>query len=151
MKRYLVDTNILLLYIRNDSRIVQIDLNFNPLGSSKTSIISVVTEGELRSIAFQRDWGINKTLFLESTLKKFLIADIHVQEIINRYAEIDAFSQGKLKNKPLEMSARSMGKNDLWIAATASVLEATLLTTDNDFGHLSGTFLDLELVDLNRI
>ncbi len=151
MKRYLVDTNILLLYIRNDSRIEQIDLDFNPLGSSQTSIISVVTEGELRSIALQRDWGINKILFLEATLKKFLVADIHVQEIINRYAEIDAFSQGKLKNKPLEMSARSMGKNDLWIAATASVLGATLLTTDNDFKHLNGSFLDLELVDLNRI
>lgn len=41
------------------------------------------------------------------------------------------------------MTARSMGKNDLWIAATASILSAKLLTTDNDFDHLDGVYLDL--------
>ena len=29
-----------------------------------------------------------------------------------------------------------MGKNDLWIAATAKATGATLLTTDKDFDHL---------------
>lgn len=43
-----------------------------------------------------------------------------------------------------------MGKNDLWIAATASVLEATLITTDKDFGHLDTKYLKLVLVDLNK-
>ena len=37
-----------------------------------------------------------------------------------------------------------MGKKDLWVAATASVLGAKLLTTDGDFDHLKGVFLDLE-------
>lgn len=32
-----------------------------------------------------------------------------------------------------------MGKNDVWIAATTKVAGATLLTTDNDFDHLSAT------------
>jgi predicted nucleic acid-binding protein len=41
-----------------------------------------------------------------------------------------------------------MGKNDLWIAATASVLDATLLTTDNDFDHLQNEFLQVAKVDL---
>jgi len=40
-----------------------------------------------------------------------------------------------------------MGKNDLWIAATASVLSAALLTTDNDFSHLQGYFLQMEKID----
>ena len=44
-----------------------------------------------------------------------------------------------------------MGKNDLWIAATASVLDLTLLTTDKDFDHLKDVFLDLAFVDLERI
>ena len=30
-------------------------------------------------------------------------------------------NQGKLKDKPFNNSPRNMGKNDLWIAATASV------------------------------
>ena len=41
-----------------------------------------------------------------------------------------------------------MGKNDLWIAATSSVYDLILLTTDKDFNHLDGEFLDLEYIDL---
>jgi len=37
---------------------------------------------------------------------------------------------------------------DLWIAATASILGATLLTTDADFDHLKGTLLNVEKVTL---
>jgi predicted nucleic acid-binding protein len=40
-----------------------------------------------------------------------------------------------------------MGKNDLWIAATASLIGATLLTADKDFSHLQGVFLDVEVID----
>jgi tRNA(fMet)-specific endonuclease VapC len=151
MNRYLVDTNILLLYLRKDSRTLYIDTHYNPFVTLATPIISVVTEGEIRSIALQRDWGVNKLVALEALLKKFLIADIHVKDIIESYAEIDAFSQGKLTSKPLGMSARSMGKNDLWIAATAHVLGLPLLTTDKDFHHLDATYLKLEYVDLNVI
>ena len=39
-----------------------------------------------------------------------------------------------------------MEKNDLWIAATASVLDASLLTTDSDFEHLHDEFLVVEMV-----
>jgi predicted nucleic acid-binding protein len=45
------------------------------------------------------------------------------------------------------MTARNMGKNDLWIAATASVQSATLITTDKDFDHLNGVFLPVIYVD----
>ena len=151
MMPYLVDTNILLLYIRQDTRVAAIDALYDPLAASATSIISVVTEGEIRSIALQRDWGTPKMAALKTMLKKFLIADIHVKEIIEAYAEIDAFSQGKLKTKSLGMTARSMGKNDLWIAATAFVLNLPLLTTDKDFQHLDGIYLDLKFVDLAAI
>jgi predicted nucleic acid-binding protein len=49
MNRYLIDTNILLYYIGNDSRRIQfMDENFNLLSAMSTSIISVVTEGELK-------------------------------------------------------------------------------------------------------
>jgi len=41
-----------------------------------------------------------------------------------------------------------MGKNDLWILATAaSVLKAALLAIDNDFDHLSNVFLDVIYID----
>jgi predicted nucleic acid-binding protein len=127
------------------------DEKFNLLSAMSTSIISVVTEGELKSLALQSKWGQPKLKRLDALLQKFLIADIHVAQIVEAYAEIDAFSQGKLLLKPLGMSPRNMGKNDLWIAATASVLGVPLLTTDKDFTHLDGQYLDLSFVDLNVI
>ena len=42
---------------------------------------------------------------------------------------------------------RTMGGNDLWIAATARVTGATLLTTDKDFDHLSPALLKREWID----
>jgi predicted nucleic acid-binding protein len=83
---------------------------------------------------------------LQYFLEKFVIIDINYRPLVLRYGEIDAFSQGKLPNRPLSVSARNMGKNDLWIAATASVLDAKLLTTDADFGHLKTTFLDIDQI-----
>ena len=40
-----------------------------------------------------------------------------------------------------------MGKNDIWIAATASVLKSTLITTDKDFDHLNNRFLEVVYID----
>ena len=45
------------------------------------------------------------------------------------------------------MSARNMGKNDIWIAATAAVIGAKLITIDNDFDHLNGAFLEVIKID----
>lgn len=47
----------------------------------------------------------------------------------------------------VEKPARPMGKNGLWIAATARVTGATLLTTDADFDHLAPRFFNLVRVD----
>ena len=80
---------------------------------------------------------------IEDYSRKLIAVDIRNQAILKRYAQIDAYSQGKLKDNPLNLSARNMGKNDLWIAACASVLDILLLTTDNDFNHLDKKFLKL--------
>ncbi|MCU0391470.1 MAG: PIN domain-containing protein [Thermoflexibacter sp.] len=145
---YLLDTNILLLYLREKDRASFIDLHYQPLQEPHIPLISVVSVGEIKSIALQNNWGESKRKNLTQFLKQFIITDIKVETIIERYAEIDAFSQGKLNNMPLNDSARNMAKNDLWIAATASVLKATLLTTDKDFNHLHNKFLELAYIDI---
>lgn len=43
-----------------------------------------------------------------------------------------------------------MGKNDLWIAATASAFDITLVTTDKDFNHLDGKFIKLKLIEFEK-
>jgi tRNA(fMet)-specific endonuclease VapC len=105
--------------------------------------ISVVVEGEIESLALQNQWGPIKQQDLVNYLNIFMLVDIRIKSIIKRYAEIDAFSNGKLVDQPLNMSARNMGKNDLWIAATASILNIPLMTTYNDFNHLDKVFLSL--------
>ena len=144
MKPYLLDTNLLIYSIRNDYRWEMACQAFN-IGDNN-NFISVVSVGELWSLAMRNEWGQKKLDALEQIGESFIIADINVREIIRRYAEIDAYSQGKLKDKPLGTSSRNMGKNDLWIAATASVLNLSLLTTDLDFEHLNRVYLKIERI-----
>lgn len=76
--------------------------------------------------------------------------DISYDKILEKYEEIDAFSQGRHKTRKSNFSAINMGKNDLWIAATASAFDITLVTTDRDFNHLEGEFLKLKFIDINK-
>ena len=89
---------------------------------------------------------------MQSLLEDFLQLPVAKNVLVERYAQIDAYSQGKLLNKPLPsgMSARNMGKNDIWIAATASLVNATLITADKDFDHLSDTFLKVVRIDIQN-
>ncbi len=148
---YLLDTSILIAYLREFNATQEfVDEKFAPLDIFNIAIISVVTIGEIKAIAFKNSWGNRRISKINETLKKFVVADINTAEILQRYAEIDAFSQGRLNNRKSSFSARNMGKNDIWIAATASVLEADLLTTDNDFDHLHNKFLSVAKIDLNK-
>jgi tRNA(fMet)-specific endonuclease VapC len=83
--------------------------------------------------------------------QEFLIIPVdsdELYELYEIYAEIDAFSQGKSNKYNANFSARNMGKNDLWIAATAALLNAKLLTMDKDFTHLNEVFVALEIIEL---
>ena len=140
---YLLDTNIVLHLIRESSLSKQLRTDYSLFKVPQRLFVSVVVEGELESLALQNQWGNAKMTELNNYLQALITVDIRINSIIKRYAEIDAFSQDKLKNQPLNYSARNMGKNDLWIAATASVLNIPLMTTDNDFNHLDKVFLKL--------
>ncbi len=112
-------------------------------------IISSISKGEILSIAMQRKWGDRKTGMLTALLNQLVIIDVSGTNdmLLNAYAEIDAYSQQRHPDKRLPGSARSMSKNDLWIAATAFAANATLLTSDGDFNHLGGVFIDLKIYD----
>ena len=145
---YILDTNLILAYVRKSELVKHVDEKYAPLSKQNIPIISVVSIGEIKSLGIRNQWGMKKFELLEKLLNKFVVADINVESIIERYAEIDAFSQGKLPNRKSNFSSRNMGKNDLWIAATSSVLEVQLLTTDKDFEHLNQEFIDLEIIEL---
>jgi predicted nucleic acid-binding protein len=146
---YLLDTNIVLAYLNRSAISEFLNLQYQPLSSENRVCISAVTIGELKSISIQSNWGKKRIEDLNALLELFTIVDINISPLIQLYAEIDAFSQNKLPEKHLGMSARNMGKNDLWIAATAPYMEANLLTTDKDFDHLHGQFVEVIWIDPN--
>ena len=149
MKNFLLDTNILLLFLLQDKRWDKLNTRFDL--PNNRNFISVVTLGELHALALRNNWGAKRSAQIDRLKEEFVVLDINIDDIIYRYAEIDAFSQGKHPTLALGMSARSMGKNDLWIAATASVFPLTLITTDMDFNHLHSVFVDLQSIDIANI
>ncbi len=113
-------------------------------GNNNLRIISIVTKGEIESIAVQFKWGDKKNEQLKALLNHFLIVPIDSNQIVNTYAEIDAFSQRKHPTIHAKHTSRNMGKNDLWIAATAYVTNSTLITADGDFDHLDKIFFPIK-------
>lgn len=134
------DTNILVHVLRASPVGQRAYEDAEQLGGAERPIISVVTVGEMHSLAKQLGWGEKRVDALDELLRNVVIADINNGPVISRYAEIDAWSRSQ---------GRRMGKNDLWIAATASVTGATLMTTDGDFDHLHPVHLTLAAYDVD--
>jgi len=145
---YLLDTNIVLIYTRESELSIRIQDNLNLFSPSNNVALSVVSVGEIMSIAKQLQYGQKKINRIEELLNQLAVIDINMDEIIQRYAEIDAYSQGKLAGDKGNFTSRNMGKNDLWIAATSSVYNLELITTDRDFDHLQDKYLSLNRINL---
>jgi len=135
----LLDTNIIIELVRDDTPNLQVRKLVNP--SNLQLFTSFVCVAEAYSFAVQSGWGKNKIAKLESILQDLYVMDIKNDETLQAYIDIDTYSQGKNPTSKLVGSAKNMGKNDIWIASTASVLSMELVTTDADFDHLNNTFL----------
>ena len=138
---YILDTNIVIRLIRNDALGQQIDAKYNLRATPASSMVCVVTVGELLAFARKLGWGQKKLDALQKMLDELVCLDINREEIIAAYGEIDHFSEKVVK------PACPMGQNDMWIAATAKATGATLLTTDKDFNHLDGTHISRIWID----
>jgi len=109
------DTNLLIKYLRQN---IVLPVNL---------VIPIVVVGELEAFALKADWGYQKIFKLNQILDAYPIVAID-RELTRVYAQIDAYSQGKLS--PVNFTARNMGKNDIWIAATAFYLDLELHTAE---------------------
>lgn len=143
MRRFLLDTNICLAFVRGHESYTSIEQELRLDSEDCVNMISVVTKAELLSLGKRLGWGGSKLEKLNRLLDKLYIIDINNSDhqLIKAYYTIDAYSQGNLSEKPLNGSAKNMGKNDLWIAATAHVASAELVTMDGDFDHLHSEFI----------
>lgn len=143
---YILDTNIWVHIIRKTPNVLS-ELEDKGIFAEENNIfMSIVTAGELYTLASRNRWGQGKLDELENIIEEIQTVPISRMDLVKKYAEIDIFSQGfhPIIALPNGLSARNMGKNDLWIAATASLLGATLITLDNDFSHLSTIFIEID-------
>lgn len=146
---YILDTNILVAYLRKADIYHFIERTYKPFDKSNFSAISIVSHGELFTIAKRNNWGRQKIQALEEILRNIMSIPIDNSQLTRAYAEIETYSQNWDASKPLPMgvSPRNMKDNDLWIAATAHATRSTLLTTDGDFHHLDGVYFPLIELD----
>lgn len=151
MRRFLLDTNILLGLAREAAWARRAYNQFHLNDPDVISFTSVVCKGEILAIAERNGWGRKKRTILDNMLREFPDLPIQDPAILSAYALIDAWSGGKPVSAPGEApppkSAVTMGKNDLWIAATAHASGAILLSTDRDFEHLDPVWLKHEKID----
>ena len=153
MRSFILDTGILLGLTREAqwaSRAVdRLELN----DPQTTVFTSVVCHGEMLALAEKRGWGESNRHKLGRVLDGLPQVDISKRDVLKAYALVDAWTHGHPvaapNDAPPPKPARSMGKNDLWIAATAHASGAVLVTTDRDFDHLHGVWLNRELVDMS--
>ncbi len=136
---YLLDTNIMVHYVRGDAVWAMIREEYQLFIVEPTPIISIVTAGELRSLALQFKWGNAKLDRMEFALGYFDEMPIESRKLVDAYSKTDAYTQS---------IGQTMGKNDLWIAATAVIFDARLLTTDRDFDRLDPLFLTRDWIEI---
>jgi len=137
-ERLLLDTSVVVHLLRGKETGERIDRAYNLRSRPDRPLISVVTVGETLGFAKQRGWGAERVELLRALLAELVIVDINDREVLERYADLQAESR---KN------GWNLSDNDKWIAATASVTDATLLTTDRDFERVTPTLLRAAIVD----
>lgn len=141
MKRdrtWFADTNIVFHVLKRTALGTHLVSALQFRARQSTPLINVVTQAELYSLSVMNKHGAERRDRLEELLNELVIVDINSRPIIDRYAEIDVASHRLRK---------TMGKNDLWIAASAIETDSVLLPTDRDFDHLSPAHLRLWWLD----
>jgi tRNA(fMet)-specific endonuclease VapC len=131
---YLLDTNILLHLLRGKDLGQNLEQRFglHSLEDRQLHHFGGYRRGD--GVVRKFAWGQGKIAELKRLLDAVPWVDINEADLLAAYGDIDHFS---------ESSGTAMGKNDVWIAATAHVTGMALLTTDGDFNHLHGKFLNL--------
>jgi tRNA(fMet)-specific endonuclease VapC len=135
---YLLDTNILLAYVRGGSLYTFVETKYALWTMTPAPLVSVVSEGEIRALAEEFAWGTGKRRLMEHLLARFTIIPLPFANVIDAYVQVSEYCR---------RAGRVLGKNDLWIAATAMATGATLLTTDKDFDPLDPALLPREWID----
>jgi tRNA(fMet)-specific endonuclease VapC len=138
---YLLDTAVLLHWVRGSKVATVIDGQFQLHAASFRPLICEVSLGEIEAFARAQKWGEPKRAKLKELKKELIAVDISDSRVVDAYANLSSL-------------AKSNGwgifhkQNDLWIGAATRVSGATLLTMDKDFLPMrDGKHLDVIMLD----
>jgi len=138
---YLLDTNVLLALIRGNALGKHIDQAFGLKASLQRHAVSIVTQAELWVLADTHGWGPAKRAVLEEAVENLVVIPIDGIDLVQAYGRISSAS------RTAPSGSINMGKNDIWIAATALYTNMPLLTTDKDFRFLHNNPLQVMWID----
>lgn len=148
---YLLDTSVLVEIITDSPCSRWAEKEFNLSSEETPTLTSIVSSGEVLKLAKHRGWGQKKLDRMDKCLEGYLPINIDSSHIIDAYATIGAWSERARivapDWPPLPYPAVRMGKNDLWIAATAHALNLTVLSTDRGFEFLDKKWIDYIYID----
>ena len=150
MNEYLLDTNLIFGVLTGKDWARKAFHKFQLDDVDSLIQTSIICEGEILTIAIRNKWQEEKLMKLRELLEQIPIINVDNREIAEAYSRIQSWSERKSKESPISSpppkSSRTMGQNDLWIAATAYVYDATLLSSDKDFQHLKETWIKFEYI-----
>ena len=101
----LLDTNILVHLVRWKSLGQKIDAEYQLRARDERPLVSIITVGELYSLAKKWSWGAGKRGKLEELVREFPVVNINSNLVLHQYAELDVLT---------ESAGRKMKQNDLW-------------------------------------
>ena len=138
---YLLDTGILLHWVRGSKVATVVDGQFQLRASNFRPLICEVSLGEIEAFARTAKWSEQKRSKLKELKKELIAVDISDSRVIEAYADLSSLAKAN-------GWGIFHGKNDLWVGAATRVTGATLLTADKDFLPLrDGKHLDVVLLD----
>jgi len=142
MRKFVLDTNILLHYVRQSELAQEVERELNLISQNAIPMIASVSKGEMEGFVQRQEWGQAKINRLKKLVEKIAVIDIAAadDQLMNAYATLWNYSKNALPGDKLGKSI-GIGQNDVWIAALAHTAKAALVTTDGDFDHLNGKWI----------
>ena len=132
-----LDTSVVVDVARNNRSGQAVLETYSLKNRADRPLISVITTGEMLGIAKSQAWNADKTKVLNELLSEFVKLEI-TPEVVDAYADLMALCRTQ---------NHTMGQqNDMWIAATAKVTGAVLLTGDSGFNWLNPQFIRVEYI-----
>ena len=142
---YVLDTGVLLNLVRGKELGSRIDRDFALSRSMRLHTISIVTHGELKVLAERNDWGSEKRNALAVALDNLVTVNIESEALVEAYVQVDRACRNT------GGGSRTLGQNDMWIAATALLSDLPLITTDKDFLPLNERLIKVHWIDVEGL